>query len=88
MQVALPAEAYASMESKFKDLSAGLGTVLFFENQETWDNLVKTSPRAAPMVSPWGNVVSGMAQYIGKNISDPYYSADASSPPVAGDQFD
>lgn len=68
MKTALPEKAYSSMESKFKDLSAGLGTVLFFENKDTWDKLVHSSPMAAPMVGPWGNVVSGMAQYIGMNF--------------------
>lgn len=66
LESALPADAFKKMKTKVQGLAAGIGTILFFENQNTWDKLVEQSPRSKPMAEPWSNVVSGMLQYTGQ----------------------
>lgn len=68
----LPEDAFQAMKEKVQGLAAGIGTVLFFENQDVWSMLVESSPRAKPMVDPWSNVVSGMIQYAGEFIEMPF----------------
>lgn len=66
MQSAMPAEAFAHLGERIKGFAGGVGSVLFFENQDTLDALAKKTPAVQPLVVPWSNVVSGMAQYTGE----------------------
>lgn len=58
----LPAEAFIGTEKKLSGFAAGVGTVLFFEDQHVIENLQKEFALYAENFPIWSEHASGMAQ--------------------------
>lgn len=58
----VPADAFASTEAKMKGFAAGVGTVLFYEDQDTIRNLQEKFPLYADAFPGFSGNSAGMAQ--------------------------
>ncbi len=62
-QSTLPEEIYSQFEPKFQGFTAGYGTVLFFEDQDTIKAMQKSYPHIKDTFPLWSLQSSGMLQY-------------------------
>lgn len=60
----LPAEAFKATEEKLNSFEAGYGTVLYFEDQTTVEDLQSKFPTYSANFPLWSQQASGMLQYI------------------------
>lgn len=60
----VPAEHFATTEAKINGFGAGLGTILFYEDNAVVQNLENAFPTYAHNFAPWSLQSSGMLQYI------------------------
>ncbi|GED82805.1 nitroreductase family protein [Latilactobacillus curvatus] len=58
-----PAENFPSTQAKLASFTAGVGTILFFEDQDVVKNLQENVPLYAENFPTWSEQASGMAQY-------------------------
>lgn len=59
-----PAAAFAKTEAKIASFAAGEGTILYFDDTETTENLKKAFPLYAANFDPWAEQSNGMLQYL------------------------
>ncbi len=59
----VPAEGFAATEEKIDAFARGYGTVLFFDDQPTVQNLQKSFPLYSENFPLWATQASGMAQH-------------------------
>lgn len=59
----VPAEAFANTEKKIDSFAAGVGTVLFFEDQNVVTGLQEKFPLYAENFPVWSEQAGGMAQF-------------------------
>lgn len=62
LRAIVPAEAFASTEAKLKSFAAGVGTVLFYEDQDTVKGLQEKFALYADNFPVWSEQSGGMAQ--------------------------
>lgn len=64
LKVIIPPENFAATQEKIESFAAGYGTVLYFEEQETIENLQKSYPTYANNFPTWSQQGSGMLQFV------------------------
>lgn len=69
MHSTLPSDAVPGVENRINGFTAGLGTVLFFEDQDTLDTLGKRQSMVVSLAPSWSDVASGMVQHTSKYTS-------------------
>ena len=62
LRAIVPADAFASTEAKMKSFAAGVGTVLFYEDQDTVKGLQENFPLYADAFPTFSEHSAGMAQ--------------------------
>ena len=60
----VPAENFGGTEMKINSFAAGHGTILYYEDMETVDSLVKANPLYADNFPVWSHQSGGMLQYV------------------------
>ncbi|MCD9026662.1 nitroreductase family protein [Luteimonas sp. BDR2-5] len=63
LRAVVPAEAFAPTEAKIDGFAAGIGTVLFYEDQDVIKGLQEQFPLYADNFPVWSEHASGIAQY-------------------------
>ncbi|MGT2923676.1 nitroreductase family protein [Streptococcus caviae] len=58
-----PAEAFEGTKAKLESFAAGVGTILFFEDQDIVKNLEENFPLYADNFKPWSEQAHGIALY-------------------------
>jgi uncharacterized protein len=61
----LPPDAYKGLAPKVAGFKAGHGSVLFFEDKATLDDMAAKNPAVAGMMGQWSEHSNGMLQFAG-----------------------
>lgn len=59
----VPADKFSKTEEKIKGFAAGEGTILFFDDEEVTNHLIKAFPLYADNFKPWAEQQNGMLQF-------------------------
>lgn len=63
LRIRVPADKFAPTEAKIKSFAAGVGTILFYEDQQIITNLQQQYPSYAEQFPVWSEQGSGIAQF-------------------------
>jgi len=63
LQKLVPADKFAKTEEKIKGFAAAEGTILFFDDEEVTNHLIKAFPLYADNFKPWAEQQNGMLQF-------------------------
>ena len=63
LRIIVPADKFAPTEAKIKSFAAGVGTILFYEDQQIITSLQQQYPNYAEQFPVWSEQGSGIAQF-------------------------
>ncbi|KES13487.1 putative oxidoreductase related to nitroreductase [Snodgrassella alvi SCGC AB-598-P14] len=63
LRIRVPADKFAPTEAKIKSFAAGVGTILFYEDQQIITSLQQQYPNYAEQFPVWSEQGSGIAQF-------------------------
>ncbi|MBI0068804.1 MULTISPECIES: nitroreductase family protein [unclassified Snodgrassella] len=63
LRIRVPADKFDSTEAKIKSFAAGIGTILFYEDQQIIASLQQQYPNYAEQFPVWSEQGSGIAQF-------------------------
>lgn len=63
LRIRVPADKFAPTEAKIKSFAAGVGTILFYEDQQIIASLQQQYPNYAEQFPVWSEQGSGIAQF-------------------------
>lgn len=63
LRIIVPADKFAPTEAKIKSFAAGVGTILFYEDQQIIASLQQQYPNYAEQFPVWSEQGSGIAQF-------------------------
>lgn len=63
LRIRVPADKFAPTEAKIKSFAAGVGTILFYEDQQIITSLQQQYPSYAEQFPVWSEQGSGIAQF-------------------------
>lgn len=63
LRIRVPADKFAPTEAKIKSFAAGIGTILFYEDQQIITSLQQQYPNYAEQFPVWSEQGSGIAQF-------------------------
>lgn len=63
LRIRVPADKFAPTEAKIKSFAAGIGTILFYEDQQIIASLQQQYPNYAEQFPVWSEQGSGIAQF-------------------------
>lgn len=63
LRIIVPADKFAPTEAKIKSFAAGVGTILFYEDQQIITSLQQQYPSYAEQFPVWSEQGSGIAQF-------------------------